>query len=162
MKVALSSYDPAWAASFDQMEARVREALGDDALAVEHVGSTAVPGLSAKPVVDMLLVVADSTDESTYTGPLRHVGFEFHLREPDWHEHRLFTLADPPANLHVFSSGCPEVQRMLRFRDLLRSDGSARETYESRKRELALGEWASVQDYADAKSSVVEGLLASG
>ena len=82
MRAVLSPYDPTWATSFDRIEAGLREALGDDALAVEHVGSTAVPGLSAKPLVDMLLVVTDSTDESMYGEPLRHARFEFHLREP--------------------------------------------------------------------------------
>ncbi len=161
MKIVLSPYDPTWATSFARIDAQIREVLGDDALTVEHVGSTAVCGLLSKPVIDVLLVVADSTSEAAYREPLRQAEFEFQLREPAWHEHRLFRRTDPTSNLHVFSAGCPEIQRMLRFRDLLRSDRGSREAYQSRKRELAAMTWDSVQQYADAKSSTVESLLAS-
>ena len=159
--IALSPYDPAWATSFDQMAARLRETLGDVALSVEHVGSTAVPGLSAKAIVDMLLVVAVSADEEAFSEGLQHAGFRFHRREPDWHEHRLFKLFDPRANLHVFSLGCAEVERMVRFRDLLRTDMAAREAYQARKHELARRQWARVQDYADAKGPIIERLLST-
>lgn len=161
VKIALSPHDPTWASSFDRIDAQIRDVLGDDALTVEHVGSTAVPGLLAKAVIDVLLVVADSTCEQAYREPLRKAEFEFQLREPAWHEHRLFKRTDPTSNLHVFSAGCPEIERMLRFRDLLRSHPSSREAYQSRKRELATMTWESVQEYADAKASTVESLLAS-
>lgn len=159
LKVELSAYDPGWVASFRRIDGLIRGALGSKALIVEHVGSTSVPGLCAKPIVDVVLAVDDSADEVTYVGALEGVGFVLHLREPEWHEHRLLRLVDPAANVHVFSSSCPEVDRMLRFRDVLRADEEARALYEARKRQLAEQEWARVQDYADSKSEVVEALL---
>ena len=128
-------------------------------LRTEHVGSTSVPSLAAKPIVDVLLVVADSADESAYVPPLESAGYRLHIREPHWHEHRLFKGPDTPVNLHVFSSGCPEIERMLLFRDWLRDHADDRELYEQTKRALAQREWKSGQDYADAKTPVVEEIL---
>lgn len=159
VKITLWEHDPAWAAAFRRISARIREALGPRALVVEHVGSTAVPGLCAKAVIDIVLVVSDASEEASYAEALVSSGFDFHRREPEWHEHRMFKLTEPPTNLHVFSSGCPEVERMLRFRDLLRTQERARALYEARKRELAGREWARVQEYADEKTEVVERLL---
>ena len=82
------------------------------------------------------------------------------IREPDWHEHRVFKGPDTNVNLHVFSDGCPEIDRMLRFRDWLRTDQADRELYEQTKRELAAREWTYIQDYADAKTLVVEEIIA--
>ena len=87
---------------------------------------------------------------------LEAAGFELHIREVDWHEHRCFKGFDPDANLHVFSPGCVEIERMVGFRDWLRTHDDDRLLYETTKRELAAREWEFVQDYADAKSVVVE------
>ena len=133
--------------------------LGDRALRTEHVGSTAVPGLLAKPIIDIVLVVEDSANESKYAEPLETVGYRIHLREPGWHEHRLFTAGENSVNLHVFSSGCPEVERMVRFRDWLRICRDDRELYARTKRALVEREWKYTQNYADAKSSVVAEIM---
>jgi GrpB-like predicted nucleotidyltransferase (UPF0157 family) len=138
----------------------VRAALGDRVLLLEHVGSTSVPGLAAKPRIDMLLVVADSTDEAAYVPALEAAGYVLHIREPDWYEHRMFKGPDTAVNLHVFSPGCPEIERMLLFRDWLRGNASDRRLYERTKRELARREWAYGQHYADAKAPVVEEIIA--
>lgn len=159
MKIELREHDGTWAAQFHEIRSCLQRELGDIASLIEHVGSTAIPGLCAKPLIDILLVVLDSSDEVAYTGHLEACGFTFHLREPDWHEHRLFKLRSPEVNLHVFSAGDSEIGRMLLFRDFLRSDAGAREAYERKKRELASGDWSRVQDYADAKSDIVEELL---
>lgn len=158
-RVELAEYDPAWPARFAREAGRVREALGDRALALEHVGSTAVPGLAAKPRIDALLLVADSADEATYAPDLEAAGYVLRIREPEWHEHRVFKGPDTDVNLHVFSLGCPEPQRMLRFRDHLRRDAADRRLYERTKRELAGREWAHVQNYADAKNAVVDEIM---
>lgn len=158
--VELVDYDPAWPRLFAREADRVRAALGDRALLLEHVGSTAVPGLTAKPRIDMLLVVADSAHEPAYAPALEAAGYVLRIREPDWHEHRVFKGPDTDVNLHVFSPGCPEIDRMLRFRDHLRSNEPDRRLYERTKRELARREWAYVQNYADAKSAVVEAIIA--
>jgi GrpB-like predicted nucleotidyltransferase (UPF0157 family) len=157
--IELAHYDPCWPELFRREEERIRSVLGERALQIEHVGSTSVPGLSAKPIIDVLLVVADSADEQAYVEPLEAAGYVLRIREPDWHEHRVLKGPDTNINLHVFSSGSEEIERMLAFRDRLRSDEADRSFYERSKRELARREWKYVQDYADAKSEVVEDII---
>jgi GrpB-like predicted nucleotidyltransferase (UPF0157 family) len=77
------------------------------------------------------------------------------IREPDWFEHRLFKGPDTNVNVHTFSAGCEEVDRMLAFRDWLREHDDDRDLYLAAKRELAAREWRYVQNYADAKSGVI-------
>ena len=119
-----------------------------------------MPGLAAKPRIDILLAVADSADEPAYLLTLEAAGYVLHIREPDWYEHRLLKGPDTDINLHVFSPGCPEIDRMLLFRDWLRSNTSDRRLYERAKRELARQDWKYTQNYADAKTEVVEDILA--
>lgn len=159
-QIRLDEYHPAWPSLFEREAARIRSALGDAALQIEHVGSTSVPGLAAKPRIDMLLVVADSSDESTYVPPMEAAGYVLRIREPEWYEHRLFKGPDTDINLHVFSAGCPEIERMVRFRDHLRRDEKDRALYEATKRELAARTWKYTQHYADAKTKVVEEIMA--
>lgn len=158
--VELAEYDPAWPELYAREEAKIRRALGDRALQVEHTGSTSVPGLAAKPIIDIVLVVEDTTDEDLYVPALEDGGYELRIREPDWYEHRLLKGTDPAVNLHVFSAKCEEVPKMLAFRDHLRENAVDRELYERTKRDLAAREWAYVQHYADAKSEVVEEIVA--
>jgi len=157
--IELADYDPAWPSLFAREAARVRAALGDRVLGLEHVGSTAVPALAAKPRIDMLLTVADTADEAAYVPALAAAGYVLHIREPDWYEHRLFKGPDTDINLHVFSVGCEEIDRMLLFRDWLRSNPDDRQLYERTKRELAARDWAYVQHYADAKTAVVAAIV---
>lgn len=157
--VVLADYDPRWPDLFAREEERIRAALGDRALHVEHVGSTSVPGLPAKPIVDIVLVVADSADEGSYVPALEAAGYVLRIREPDWFEHRLFKGPETEIGLHVFSAGCAEIERMLAFRDRLRTDAADRELYLRTKRELAARTWRYRQHYADAKSAVVEEIL---
>lgn len=159
-RVHLSEYDPKWPYLFKREAGRVHAALGDRALLFEHVGSTSVPGMPAKPCVDLLLVVADSSDEPAYLPDLEAAGYPLVIREPDWYEHRVFRGSDVNLNLHVFSRGCEEVERMRRFRDRLIDDADARERYTAVKRELAERTWERIQDYADAKSDIVRRILA--
>ena len=157
--IVLVEYDEHWPVRFEREAHRIRAALGVRALLLEHAGSTSVPGLAAKPIIDMVLAVPDSTDEGAYVPPLEAEGYALRIREPDWYEHRLLWKDEPKVNLHVFSEGCREIERMLAFRDHLRVDEADRELYERTKRELAAREWAYVQDYADAKSDVVEEII---
>jgi GrpB-like predicted nucleotidyltransferase (UPF0157 family) len=112
--------DPTWPAAYDELAARIHEALWERVLDLQHVGSTAVPGLPAKPVIDLDLTVADSSDEVAWLPPLEAAGFELVVREPWWHEHRCLVSEAPRANLHVFSPDCPEPIRHRIFRDWLR------------------------------------------
>jgi GrpB-like predicted nucleotidyltransferase (UPF0157 family) len=157
--VTLVEYDPAWPHLFDREAARIRDALGARVLQREHVGSTSVPGLAAKPRIDILLVVADSSDEGSYVPPLEAKGYVLRVREPDWHEHRMFRGPDTAVNLHVFTAGSPEIERMLCFRDHLRRDDADRRLYQRTKQELAARRWKYIQHYADAKTAVVEEIL---
>jgi GrpB-like predicted nucleotidyltransferase (UPF0157 family) len=160
--ITLAEYDPEWPRSFRREAARLRSVLGAEAVRIEHVGSTSVPGLAAKPIVDIVLVVPDSADEPSYVPRLQAAGYTLRIREPGWFEHRLFKGPDLPINLHVFSRGTAEIERMVRFRDRLRSDDRALHRYERVKRDLAQRSWRHVQDYADAKTGVVDEILADG
>jgi GrpB-like predicted nucleotidyltransferase (UPF0157 family) len=158
--VYLAEYDPAWPGLFAREAERVRTVLGDRVLLLEHVGSTSVPGLAAKPRIDMILVVPNSADEPAYVPDMEAAGYVLRIREPDWYEHRVFKGPDTDINLHVFSPGCVEIERMLRFRDWLRTHAADRALYERTKRELARREWKYTQHYADAKTAVVKEILA--
>lgn len=158
--ITLAEYDSAWPVLYEREAARIRAALADRALLIEHVGSTSVPGLAAKPHIDVLLAVADSSDEASYVPALEDAGYVLHIREPGWHEHRAFRRLETELNLHVFSEGCAEIERMLRFRDHLRCNKTDRLLYERTKRELAQRTWKYGQHYADAKTTIVEEILA--
>ena len=157
--VTLVAYDPAWPEQYAREAARVRAALGDRVLLLEHTGSTSVPGLAAKPIIDMTLAVADSAREEDYVPDLEAAGFVLRIREPDWYEHRLLKGPDVAVNLHVFSAGCGEIDRMVRFRDRLRTSDADRALYEATKRKLAARTWRYTQHYADAKSEVVADIM---
>jgi GrpB-like predicted nucleotidyltransferase (UPF0157 family) len=158
--IQIVDYDPRWPLLFEREAERVRAALGEQARSIEHTGSTSVPGLAAKPIIDMLLVVADSADEPAYVPALEAAGYVLRIREPDWYEHRLFKGPDTNVNLHVFSPGCPEIDRTLLFRGRLRANEADRRQYERTKRELAERDWKYVQNYADAKTQVIEEIIA--
>ena len=158
--VVIVDYDPEWPTLFEREAARIRAALGDKAQLLEHAGSTSVPGLAAKPRIDIILAVPNSADEPSYVPALEAAGYVLRIREPDWYEHRVFKGPDTDVNLHVFTVGCPEIARMLLFRDWLRSNAADRERYERTKRELAQKQWKYTQHYADAKTEVVEEIVA--
>jgi GrpB-like predicted nucleotidyltransferase (UPF0157 family) len=157
--IVLVEYDSRWPKLFMREACRIRAALSDLAIRVEHVGSTSVPGLAAKPIIDIVLVVPDSADEPAYVPALESAGYVLHIREPDWFEHRLLNGPDTDVNLHVFSAGATEIDRMLMFRDWLRSHDADRDAYLAVKRALAQRTWRHVQHYADAKSDIVRQIV---
>lgn len=117
--IVIVDYDERWPWLFDVIAQKIRAALGDAALAIEHVGSTSVKGLPAKPTIDVDVTVADPADERAYVPALSSVGFMLVIREPDWHEHRCLRLAEPNSNVHIFGPDCPEVIRHRMFRQWL-------------------------------------------
>jgi GrpB-like predicted nucleotidyltransferase (UPF0157 family) len=160
-EILLVDYDPEWPELYAREAERIRAILGPRVVRLEHVGSTSVPGLAAKPILDIALVVPDSTNEPAYASDLERAGYVLRIREPDWYEHRLFKGPDTDINLHVFGQDDQgEVDRMLLFRDWLRSNPDERDRYEQRKRELAGRTWRFVQHYADAKTGVVQSIVA--
>jgi GrpB-like predicted nucleotidyltransferase (UPF0157 family) len=158
--IEIVEYDPRWPALYAREEARIRSILGDRVVRIEHAGSTSVPGLPAKPKIDIVLEVQDTADEAAYVPDLEAAGYVLRIREPDWFEHRLFKGPDTDLNLHVFRAGCPEVSAMVRFRDRLRTNARDRELYAAVKRELAARDWKYTQQYADAKTEIVREIMA--
>ena len=159
-QILIVDYDPQWQEIFGREADSLRKVLGCRALRIEHAGSTSVPGLVAKPIIDIILVVSDSADEEAYVADVEATGYTLRIREPHWYEHRMFNRPDPQINLHVFSSGCPEIDRMLLLRDWLRSHAADRDLYARAKLALAQKEWEDVQNYADAKTVVIEEIIA--
>jgi GrpB-like predicted nucleotidyltransferase (UPF0157 family) len=154
-RVDIVTYDRIWPQRFDEFATGIRTALGDTALAVEHVGSTSVPGLAAKDVIDIDLTVPDPRAESSYVPALEAAGWVLTIREPSWHEHRCLTRSEPPrSNLHVFGPDCPEVIRHRMFRDWLISHADDRERYEAAKR-AAIPGGGNVTDYNGRKQDVI-------
>jgi GrpB-like predicted nucleotidyltransferase (UPF0157 family) len=157
--IEIRDYDPEWPLLYEREEARIRSVLGNRVVRLAHAGSTSVPGLPAKPVIDIVLEVADTTDEAAYVPDLEAAGYVLRIREPEWFEHRLFKGPDTSANVHVFTAGCAETDRMLLFRDRLRANDADRDLYAATKRELAARDWTYGQQYADAKSGIVAEIL---
>jgi GrpB-like predicted nucleotidyltransferase (UPF0157 family) len=157
--ITLAEYDPAWPGLFEREATRIRAALGDRVVMLEHTGSTSVPGLAAKPIIGMILVVADPADEPAYEPDLQAAGYTLAIREPDWNQHRMFKGPDTDVNLHVHGPASPEIGHQLALRDWLRSHDDDRELYERTKRELAARRWDYVQNYADAKGAVIEPMI---
>lgn len=159
--IEIVDYDSNWPELFATQERIVRNAVGAATLGIEHIGSTSVPGLAAKPIIDMLLVVTDSADEATYLPPLTSAGYELRVREPEFHEHRMLRTPARDVHLHVFSWGATEIERYLIFRDRLRGSAADRHLYETTKRRLAARPWPDMNAYADAKTEVIEAILAA-
>ena len=157
--ICIVDYDPDWPNVFEEHANRIAGALGDTAVQIEHIGSTSVPGLAAKPVIDILVVVPDSSDESQYLTQLENAGYLLRVREPEWNQHRMFRTAELDVHIHVYSSGCDEVARLVRFRNRLRENVEDRNRYEEVKRALAEQDWPDMNDYAAAKTEVIESIL---
>ena len=157
--IQLNPYDEKWPALFEREKERILKILKDKALMIEHIGSTFVSGLMAKPIIDILLVVEDAGKEEDYMDDLCRHGYILRVMEPDFENHHMFKGPDTDIHLHVFSKGSKEIEKYLLFRNYLRLHDDARELYENTKKELAKKTWKYVQNYADAKSEVVQKIL---
>ncbi len=158
-KIVLCKYNMSWPILFQEEAKKIRNVLGITALKIEHVGSTSVPHLCAKPVIDILLIVKNSADENTYVMQLEGAGYTIRIRESKWFEHRMFKGKSPDVNLHVFSKKCEEAERMLAFRDWLRENEEDRDLYAKTKQRLVERTWKHVQEYADAKTEVIQEIM---
>ena len=153
--------DPGWPEDFALLEQRIVDALGPRALAVEHVGSTSVPDLPAKPIIDIDVTVTDPADEADWLPPLEQAGFELVIREPWWHEHRALVFRDPRSNVHVFGPDSPETIRHRIFRDWLREHPEDRALYRDAKLGAAAQSNAAgehVMDYNKRKEPVIRAI----
>ena len=159
-EIVIADYDPLWPGQFQRHATIIAQHLGMKALAIEHIGSTSVPGLAAKPIIDLDVIVEDSSDEAAYLPALLAAGYFLRVREPDWHEHRMLRTPELDVHVHVFSRGCEEVARHLTFRNHLRHHPEDRLRYEALKRKLAKEDWSDMNAYASAKDEMVEDILA--
>jgi GrpB-like predicted nucleotidyltransferase (UPF0157 family) len=155
--IVIAAWDPAWPRRFEHEQTRIRTALGDVAQRIEHIGSTSVPGLAAKPIVDILVTVDDVEDEPATVAPLERIGYQLRVREPG---HRMLRTPDVSVHAHIWAATDPEVERYITFREHLRAHADDRAAYDQLKRELARRDWEDVNHYAQAKSSLVEAILA--
>ena len=162
MSIVIADYDPSWPEQYAAEERRVRRALGELALRIDHVGSTSVPGLAAKPVIDIQVTVAGPDETKACREPLLAIGYTFttvplpYYHQPvDWpHTH----------HLHVREHGSAEARRMLRVRDWLRTHEGDRRAYESLKRRLAEDSYAETPEgrfrYSEGKTDFIQSLEA--
>lgn len=157
--IRLVAYDPAWPATYALLAAEIQKALGPLVLRLDHIGSTAVLGLAAKPVIDIDLAVPDPTDEAAYLPALAPLGYDLVLREPGWHQHRCLRRDEPRVNLHVFAPDCPENIRHRLFRDWLRKHPQDRELYAQAKR-AAMAVANQVMDYNLHKQPAIREIYA--
>ena len=116
--IEIAAYSSEWPVLFEASKELIAQALPGVALNIEHVGSTSVPNLAAKPIIDMDLIVDDPTREETYVPALADLGYVLTIRERTWYEHRMLRHDRPRINLHVFGRNCAEHARHILFRDL--------------------------------------------
>lgn len=150
--IILVAYDPAWPADFARERQRIEAALGPAALRIDHIGSTSIPGLSAKPIIDIDLTVRDPDDEPAYLPALESVGYLLRVREPG---HRMVRTPELDVHVHLCAPGSDWERRHLLFRDWLRHNVEDRDRYESLKKSLAAREWSDMNDYAAAKGPLI-------
>jgi GrpB-like predicted nucleotidyltransferase (UPF0157 family) len=154
--IVIEDYDPAWTARFEQVHAALQDALDTKAHRIEHFGSTAVPGLGAKGIIDVMVTVDDADDEASYGPPLTQAGFHIRVRQAG---HRMYRTPDQDVHVHIFTEGSDAAKVRLLFRDWLRHDADDRRLYEETKRELARKDWDATNDYSEAKGAVVAEIL---
>jgi GrpB-like predicted nucleotidyltransferase (UPF0157 family) len=157
VEVALHDHDDRWASTYLDHERRIRAALPSADVDVQHIGSTSVPGLAAKPIIDIVVTVPDITAEEDYLDALLAAGYELRVREPG---HRLVRTPARDVHVHVYEQGDPAVDDYLLLRDRLRSDAEDRALYERTKRALLSTRWDDMNDYADAKTDVIQAIKA--
>jgi GrpB-like predicted nucleotidyltransferase (UPF0157 family) len=155
-EIVIVQYDGRWPGRFEAERVRVQQALGTSAIRIEHIGSTAVPGLAAKSIIDVCVTVEDPDDETVTVPALTAAGYELRVREPG---HRMFRTPRRDVHVHVWADTDAEVSRYLRFRDRLRRSAEDRRAYEQLKRQLARRDWSDMNHYAAAKGALIEGIL---
>lgn len=155
--IVIVEHDPGWATRYAAERSRIEAALGDRVLRIDHIGSTSVPGLAAKPIIDIDLTVADPAEEAAYVPDLEAAGYVLRVREPG---HRMLRTPALDVHLHVCAPGSDWEARHLIFRDWLRTHPGDRQRYEDVKRALAARDWDDMNDYADAKTEIVTDILA--
>lgn len=156
-RVEIVDYDSRWPLRFERERERLQQALAGRARRIEHIGSTAVPGLAAKPIVDILVTVEHVDNDEELVSALEAAGYELRVREPG---HRMVRTPERDVQVHVWGDDAVEVERYLLLRDRLRRSARDRALYERTKRELAQRPWDDINYYAEAKSETIAAILA--
>ena len=157
VRIVIADYDAAWPERYEVERARIVAAVPASLIVrVEHIGSTAVEGLAAKPIIDVLMTSDDPSDPAIHDA-LLGIGYVLRVREP---EHRMFRTQARDVHVHVWRDTDPAVARYVLLRDRLRASEADRRSYETLKRELAArAEWQDMNDYADAKSALIDAIV---
>ena len=150
--LVLTDYDPQWPEAYLEQRQLILAALGPAAVQIEHIGSTSVPGLAAKPIIDVLVTVEDITAEEDYLDQLLQIGYDLRVREPG---HRMVRTPARDVHVHVMEVGDDAAGDYLLFRNHLRADTEDRDLYEHTKRALMEQDWADMNAYAEAKTGVI-------
>jgi GrpB-like predicted nucleotidyltransferase (UPF0157 family) len=157
--IEIVPYRSDWPLRFQSHAERIKNALGATMLRVEHIGSTSVDGLAAKPIIDILVVVADPAREDLYLPGMLSAGYELRVREPEFEEHRMFRTPERDVHVHFFPANSGEIERYLQFRDFVRAHAETRDQYAALKRELSKMDWTDMNEYANAKTDFIEGVI---
>lgn len=150
--IEIANYNPSWVATFDRERRRISAALGGSAVRIDHVGSTAVAGLAAKPIVDVQISVRDAEEDLAYLPRLEASGYQLRVRSPG---HRMLRTPALDVHVHACAVGSAWERQHLLFRDWLRRAPDDRVLYEATKRKLAQRDWPDMNAYADAKGAVI-------
>ncbi|MFT0213129.1 GrpB family protein [Pseudomonas sp. F1_0610] len=156
--LSIEPYNKNWPDLFKKHQTQIKKALGDNAIAIEHIGSTAVEGLAAKPIIDIDLIVLNSANELSYVPALEAIGYELRVREPSWYQHRCLRLLPNKVNLHVFSLNCAEAKRHILFRNWLRSNIADRNLYAQVKLSALSDDLELMMDYNKRKHEVIHAI----
>jgi len=163
--VEIADYDPEWAALFEKEKRRILKVIGNNVVRIEHIGSTAVPGLGAKPIIDIMVAVDCLSDAEKCIVPLRSIGYEYVPRhEAVIPERRYFRKGHPPKeqhyHLHMVEFKSDFWKKHLLFRDYLRTHPKVAQQYYELKKTLAATHGSDHEAYTEAKTSFIESVIA--
>jgi len=157
-QVTVFPYDPQWPAAFERGAAEVNAALGESLLAIHHIGSTSIPGIHAKPIIDMLAVAGDLSEVDQRAQRMQEIGYvamgEFGIPG------RRYFRRDNAAGVrteqvHAFAANSPHIRRHLAFRDFLRSHADLAQEYSELKQHLARAHPFDLEAYMDGKDAFI-------
>ena len=159
MRVVVEPHNPCWTDLFDIEAKKVAQALGSNVVAIHHIGSTAIPTIHAKPIIDMLIEAADIGDVDTHNSAMEALGYEA-MGEYGIPGRRYFRKDDDARtrthHAHVFATGCPEVERHLAFRDFMLEHPEWEGQYSDLKRKLAEAHSEDIEAYMDGKDAFIK------
>lgn len=161
VNLELVDYDNSWSDKFKVESHKIKNALGDIVTLIEHIGSTSIPGLAAKPIIDIVVSIDNPENEEEYKDNLEGIGYELRVREPDFYEHRMFRTHKRDVHLHIFPSNCIEIDRYITFRNALRDSLSKREEYHTLKANLINQGITDMNEYASKKGEFIESVIRS-